>query len=69
MKLRKTHRQAFLSELAKANEDLSSNNRCLIDCVEKEQFALARLFEVSIFLIQERIKLIEKSLIENEIDF
>lgn len=66
MELNKNHRQALLDELQKAKEDLSIQKKCLN---KEEGESLINWFEISMFLAQERIKLIEKSLIENEIDF
>ena len=66
MELIKKHRIALLNELDKAKEDLERNRICLnsenIEDIKEH-------FEISMFLAQERDNLIEKSLIDNEIDF
>jgi len=66
MTLEKTHRQALLNELEKAKLDLDTCTRCL---QQDERRNIQQHFEISIFLAQERIKTIELSLINNEIDF
>lgn len=66
MELQKTHRQALLNELEKAKADLDTCTRCL---QEDGRTNIQHFFEISIFLAQQRIKLIEQSLIDNEIDF
>lgn len=66
MELHKKHRIALLNELDKAKEDLERNRICLnsenIEDIKEH-------FEISMFLAQERVNLIEKSLIGNEVDF
>jgi hypothetical protein len=59
MELNKHHRESLLFELQKAKENLELEKVCL----SKEEF------EIQCFLSMERIRLIEKSLIENEIDY
>lgn len=66
MELNRDHRQALLNELQKAKDDLYTQEQCLLN---HEEESLINWLEISMFLAQERIKLIEKSLIENEIDF
>ena len=66
MELNTDHRTALLSELAKAKEDLKIQKQVL----EKNDMQdLKNWREVSIFLATERISLIEKSIIDNEIDY
>lgn len=72
MELNNEHRKSLLNELAKAKEELTLQNICLIKEQakrESDSTDLVECFEVACFLAQERIKLIEKSLIENEIDY
>lgn len=66
MKLNQHHREALLNELTKAKEDKELQNRCL---EENKETNLVHWFEINSFLAEERIKLIEKSLVDNEIDF
>lgn len=66
MELNKKHREALLKELSTAIEDRKLQMLCL---QENEKDNLKSWFEVSIFLADQRIKLIEQSLIDNEIDF
>jgi len=66
MKLNKQHREALLNELQKAKEDKELQEVCLN---KRKDDHLIGWFEMHIFLAEQRIKLIEKSLIENEVDF
>ena len=52
MRLQKQHRQSLLSELTKAKEDLSIQQRCLN---QKKNENINDMFEISIFLAQKRI--------------
>jgi len=66
MELTKQHREALLKELTIAKED----RRLQVLCLENdEQKDLKQWFEISLFLAEQRIKLIEQSLIDNEINF
>jgi hypothetical protein len=67
MQLNNNMRESLLSELAKAKEDRALQVICARKEAEKGQ--MTEWFEIGIFLAQERIKLIEKSLIENKIDY
>jgi hypothetical protein len=76
MELLKEHRQSLLNELEKAKYDLELQKLCLSKEISKERNNLSdkksdlvEWFEIACFLAQERIKLIEKSLIENQIDY
>jgi hypothetical protein len=66
MLLSKQHREALLGELNKAKEDKELRQLCM---KERKDDHLKEWWEIHIFLADERIKLIEKSLIENEIDY
>lgn len=66
MQLEKQHRQALLSSLEDAKKDLDIHVKMLS---RKENENIAPNIEISMFLAQQRIKLIEESLINNEIDF
>jgi hypothetical protein len=66
MELNTEHRKALLIELAKAKKDLKIQKQVLEKNDEKD---LKNWCEVSIFLATERISLIEKSIIDNEIDY
>lgn len=67
MELTKNHRQSLLSELEKAQQDAANQNSLLN---KKEDFkGLVEWFEISEFLAKQRISLIQKALIENEIDY
>ncbi len=66
MTLEKRHRLALLTELDKAKEDLDNSRLCLL---KEDIGSIKEHFEISMFLAQQRVKLIEESLIENEIDF
>lgn len=66
MKINKNHRESLLNELQKATEDLSIQKKCFD---KEEDESLKNWFEISMFLAQKKIKLIEKSIVENEINF
>jgi hypothetical protein len=66
MQLESRHRLALLGELDRTKEELDSARNCL----NKEEIgSIKEHFEISMFLAQQKIKLIEQSLIDNEIDF
>lgn len=67
MELTKQHRQSLLSELEKAKEDKELQVLCIKE--NKDNDHLIGWFEMNQFLAEQRIKLIEQSLIDNEIDF
>jgi hypothetical protein len=66
MELNTEHRKALISELAKAKENLfwESKNKQY-----RSNEDLVHWHDISIFLANERISLIEKSIIQNEIDY
>jgi len=66
MELEKKHREALLNELEKAKEDLFINKKCLLD---KSNENISCLFEISVFLAEKKVELIQDSLVNNEIDF
>lgn len=66
MILDKKHRTALLNELDNAKKDLDISRDCL-DSKDAEN--IKEHFEIAVFLAQQKIELIEKSLIDNEIDF
>ena len=70
MELQKKHRQKLLYTLEEAKEELKKNQECLNDLeAGEDNRELIPSFEISLFLSQQKIKLIEKCLIDNEIDF
>jgi hypothetical protein len=66
MTLNKQHRECLLDELQKATEDLDLQKQCLLNSKNDH---LKDRWEIHIFLAEQRIKLIQQSLIDNEIDF
>jgi len=66
MELNKKHREALMSELAKAKEDLRLNKQGREIHTSGN---ISHWFDISIFLAIERISLIEQSIIDNEIDY
>ena len=70
MTLNNNHRESLLTELVKAREEIdlgisvqnTSNSKYYTE-------HLKDFYNIKMFLLQERVKLIEKSLIDNEIDF
>ena len=65
MTLNKEHREALINELEKAKKNLLSE----IECKPYSCKDLTHWYDIGIFLANEQIKLIEKSLIDNEIDY
>jgi hypothetical protein len=66
MELNTEHRTALLSELAKAKKDLIIQKQGKENHISHD---LSNWFDITIFLATERINLIEKSIIDNEIDY
>jgi hypothetical protein len=66
MKLVKQHREALINELDKAKEE-----KDLAELViqNKTDDHLDGWHDISLFMAQQKIKLIEQSLIDNQIDF
>ena len=75
MKLTKKHRETLISDLKIANQDLiiqrsiwdNRNKKSEMSNETIEEFEA--YIEIKLFLLQQRIETIEKSLIDNEIDF
>lgn len=66
MQLNKHHRESLLNELVKAKADRETQRQCFY---KNEGQELAHWFEIGEFLATTRIKLIENSLIDNDIDY
>ena len=66
MQLNKNHRESLLNELQKTKEEIDLGTSIKTDN-QTEHFKDWQ--DMKLFLLQERVKLIEKSLIDNEIDF
>ena len=66
MQLNKNHRESLLTELIKVKDELELG-KSLSRESHTDNFKDWR--DIKLFLLQERVKLIEKSLIDNEIDF
>ena len=66
MELNTEHRKALISELAKAKENLNLQKLGKENHISHD---VSNWFDITIFLANERISLIEKSLIDNEIDY
>jgi hypothetical protein len=69
MELNKHHREALMSELEKAKKDKFSESNCKSQNKQYLSEDLEYWCDISIFLANERIKLIEQSIIQNEIDY
>lgn len=67
MKLEKQHRESLLASLDKAKSELAIFKKAMQ--LHNEEDVMKKSWEIDIFLEQERIILIEQSLINNEIDF
>lgn len=65
MELNKEHREALISELEKAKKNLLSEIKCKPYACQD----LTHWYDIGIFLANKRINLIEKSLIDNKIDY
>lgn len=66
MQLNNNHRESLLNELQKTREEIDLGTTILNEHIT-EHFKDWQ--DIKMFLLQERVKLIEKSLIDNEIDF
>jgi hypothetical protein len=66
MTLNNNHRESLLNELQKTREEIDLGTSINKDS-QTEHFKDWR--DIKMFLLQEKVKLIEKSLIDNEIDF
>lgn len=71
MQLNKNHRKSLLNELQKTNEEIELSTAVAKKELHSQQQTdhFKDWQDMRIFLLQERVKLIEKSLIDNEIDF
>jgi hypothetical protein len=68
MKLNNNHRESLLTELVKAREEIDLGNSVKRNSKNNTEH-FRDWQDIKMFLLQERVKLIEKSLIDNEIDF
>lgn len=69
MELEKIHREAFISELQKARAEKEILETCLIKHQEKNDKNVVEFNHIELFLLNNKIQLIEQSLIDNEIDY
>lgn len=69
MELTKSHKEALLSELEKAQEDAKVQLKCHVSEQKKGDSSMAEWFQISHFLAEQRIELIKKSIINSEIDY
>lgn len=67
MELKEKHRQVLLEELEVATADY--NEQKLLRYSDKCDKDFEEYFEIRIFIAYERIELIKKSLIDNQIDY
>ena len=68
MTLNKNHRESLLNELVKTKEEIDLGNSIKRNGQNNTEH-FNDWQDIKMFLLQERVKLIEKSLIDNEIDF
>lgn len=68
MELTKHHRESLLSTLDKAIQE-KENAESMLNKMEDKTAVLKGFWEMDIFLAEERIELIRKSLIDNKVDF
>ena len=70
MQLNNNHRESLLNELQKTREEIDLGTAVANSKQAQQQTEHFKDWQdIKIFLLQERVKLIEKSLIENEVDF
>jgi hypothetical protein len=67
MKLEKEHRESFIWRLEKLNEEIEITKSIILKSDDSDRFQKHR--DIDLFLLEEEKKLIEKSLINNEIDW
>jgi hypothetical protein len=66
MKLEKQHREALIDELGKAKEEKELAKLFIKNKTDND---LDGWYNIRLFMAEQKIKLIEKSLIDNQIDF
>lgn len=72
MELNRNHRESLLTELEKVREELELAKSMRIENLKTNKAPtpdFSDWCDVKIFLLQQRAKLIEKSLVDNEIDY
>lgn len=70
MELNRRHRSSLISKLAEANEELAIQNSILERATtQKKNQEMIDSIDIRIFLLKNEIELIEKALINNEIDY
>lgn len=74
MKLKKSHREALISKLNEVNEEISlkeSINQKWLRAEEKDKPSddVVDWHDMEMFLLKNKKSLIEKSLVDNDIDF
>jgi len=70
MQLNKNHRESLLTELVKAKDEIDLGKAIANSKQAQQQTDDFKDWQdIKLFLLEERVKLIEKSLIDNEIDF
>ena len=67
MKLNKEHRSALLTKLSIANKKIETIKAVMNKGEDVNE--LINLWEIDLFLAEKEVELIERSLIDNEIDF
>lgn len=70
MDLNQHHREALLHKLEETKGERDRNRDLLNSGMESDTLESSRAWtEIAIYLSDERVKLIEKAIIENQIDF
>lgn len=69
MKLNKQHREALIEQLKEASIKADNANSFLTTMREQEDKESIPFAEINVYLAEQRVKLIEQILIDNEIDF
>lgn len=74
MILNENHRQAFLDELDKLNEKLATQKKVIESRVAEDDksgkdIGFIQYCEAHVFMLEERIRVVKKALIENEMDY
>jgi hypothetical protein len=68
MKAQKEHRQSLLNKLKEAEEAKASASNLFEHAEEEDDKGLAAFAEIDMWLAQKAIELIQKAIIDNELD-
>ena len=69
MQLSKEHKEALIIELKNSIKEINKANRIIQLFQEREQEDFIPSKEIEIFLLEQKMKIIETAIIDNEIDY